>query len=370
MREIGSIHRALSMFQVDRPTVSIGATNIIYVSIPDDTSTTCTNLGLPTLPSGWAYRCVTTDNLRRIDGNGWIPVDFASMSQGSPLSHLPIDPTNTAVSSNFYVYVTDGRTWVLASLIESERHGSSAVRDGGTDFARFEAGNNLALWTTASGLVGYWSFDEGTGLTANDLSRRGNTGTLINNPTWVEGRVGRALSFDGVNDFVDVLHSENLNTVFGTNTVFTLEAWAFPRVWVGNHSAIMNKATGPFWSNVTNGMTAGPWGFECVMGSNIANNPAGGSIIVTHSPPLNNWHHIVCTADGTNLIMYVNGREVGRTAITNLNLNLRSTNTAPLVFGRVIETWSPSFNGNIDEIRAFNRALSAAEVRANFNATR
>src|SRR3989338_5343069 len=55
-----------------------------------------------------------------------------------------------------------------------------------------------------SGLVGYWTFDEGAGTTANDSSGNNNTGTLTNGPTWTTGKIGQALNFDGVNDYVDL----------------------------------------------------------------------------------------------------------------------------------------------------------------------
>jgi len=53
------------------------------------------------------------------------------------------------------------------------------------------------------GLVGYWKFDEGSGTTACDNSGNDNTGTLVNGPSWVEGKSGKALRFDGENDYVD-----------------------------------------------------------------------------------------------------------------------------------------------------------------------
>ena len=67
---------------------------IVYVSIPD-TDSSCLNIGLPPLPSGWQYRCVTEANLRKVDGNGWVPVDFTKLSTRSPLTKLPVDPVNT-----------------------------------------------------------------------------------------------------------------------------------------------------------------------------------------------------------------------------------------------------------------------------------
>jgi len=370
LNDLNSIHQVLNLFRSNRPGGSIGVSNIVYISIPSD-SPTCVGLGLPVLPAGWSYRCVTASDLRRIDGNGWIPVNFTAITGRIPLAILPIDPINTVASGNYYAYVTDGRTWALATMMGSQRHTPFAVRDGGTDSGRFEVGTDLSLWTSASGLVGYWSFDEGVGTTARDLSGRGNTGTLqptLSPPIWTSGRVINALSFDGVDDMVDVPDTPLLDTVFGTNTVFTLEAWAFPRAWA-NWSVIINKATNGWFSNTTNGMWVDGSGFICVMGSNIDGNPAGSTISVRHNPPLNQWHHIACVADGANLIMYVSGAEVGRIALTGLT-HTRSSNNTSLVFGRRCVGCPPSFNGNIDEVRIYNRALSAAEIRANFNATR
>src|SRR3989338_235532 len=57
---------------------------------------------------------------------------------------------------------------------------------------------------TNLGLVGYWSMDEGSGSYAGDSSGNKNTGTLTNGPTWVDGKRGKALNFDGVNDYVNL----------------------------------------------------------------------------------------------------------------------------------------------------------------------
>ena len=358
MREIGAIHGALSMFQVDRPTVSMGFANTIYISIPD-TSSTCTNLSLPTPPTGWSYRCVTTANLRRIDGYGWIPVDLTTIFQGSPLSHLPIDPINIVASNNFYAYVTDGRTWTLVSLIESERYIPSAIRDGGTDYARFEAGSNLALWTNASGLVGYWSFDEGSGTTVNDLSGRGNVGTLQNGPTWTTGRVGGALSFDGVNDLVSVLDSASLNI---TGTI-TIEAWIkTTSASVDFSSTIITKGSGAYF------LTTGEYTFTTPRVTGFL-WIGGAWHFLRGNTPINdgNWHHAVMTYNGSHLKVYRNGilDAVPRAVSGAIGVDSR-----PLNIGRYLGTSSLFFRGSIDEVRIYNRALSATEIMASFNATR
>ena len=367
MREVSSINRTLSMFQKDRPTVSMGLANRIHVSIPD-TSTTCANLGLPTLPLGWEYRCVPIADLRRIDGNGWIPINFTTMFQGSPLASLPIDPTNTAASSNFYVYITDGRTWVLASLLESERHAPSAARDGGTDSARFEAGTNLSLWTTASGLVGYWSFD-GTGSIAHnqiaglrDMSGRDNHGTASNaNATgmaFVPGRVGTAISFDGVDDVVSV----GPGTRYFPLPRFTICNWVrTPGLASGmtingffsltGGLVHMIDSLGRFRVRIDDGTT---WHYSSVVPDNLHNNQ---------------WHHLCSMFDGTNLHIFINGINRGsipvawqgttRWPTTGVNIGIDNNNPA---------VWR--FNGLIDELHIHNRALTEAEIRTIFNATR
>jgi len=280
------------------------------------------------------------------------------MFQGSPLSHLPIDPTNTAGSSNFYVYVTDGRSWVLASLIESERHGSSALRDGGTDFARFEVGNNLSLWTNASGLVGYWSFDEGTGTTANDLSGLRNTGTLqpALGPTWTTGRVGGASSFDGVDDFVNVPHSASLN-ITGAITI---------EVWVNRTGTPEQFAGIVIKDNTDLGIGYGIG--HAGIGVPAFKIRTGGlyQMLTFANFPLNTWRHVVATYNGSSLQVFLDGNlSVSTPASGSI-----ATNSFPLRIGRQERAALTHFNGLIDEVRIYNRALSAAEVRAIFNATR
>ncbi len=61
---------------------------------------------------------------------------------------------------------------------------------------------SLATGQTSSGLTAFWKFDEGSLIAASDYSGNGNTGTLINSPTFTAGKVGGGLSFDGANDYV------------------------------------------------------------------------------------------------------------------------------------------------------------------------
>ena len=348
------------MLQVDSPTASIGAINTIYVSIPS-TDSNCANLGLPTPPPEWSYHCVDAPNLRRIDGTGWIPVNFTTMSQGSPLSHLPIDPTNTAVSGNYYTYVV-GAGWELNTIFESNKYRNDTSVAKQNLPGVFAIGTNLSLSPiyNNSGLVGYWSFDEGTGTTANDLSGLGNTGTLqpALGPTWTTGRVGGALSFDGVDDRVNVPNHTSLNI---TNAI-TIEAWVNTTLTlVDFNPTIVAKGVHAYLFTIGAYTQATPR----VTGFLFIN---GVWRFLRGNTPINdgNWHHVVMTYNGSHLSVYRNGiLDATPLAVSgSINIDLR-----PLNIGHYAGT-NGHFRGSIDEVRIYNRALSAAEVMANFNATR
>src|SRR3989338_5705843 len=68
-----------------------------------------------------------------------------------------------------------------------------------------------------TGLVGHWKFDEGTGLSAGDSSGNNNTGTLVNGPTWTTGKIGQALNFDGVDDYVKIPGTATLMSNFSVS---------------------------------------------------------------------------------------------------------------------------------------------------------
>ncbi len=179
LSELQSLNKAVNLFTIDRPGDSTGTINTVYVSLPD-TSLTCANLGLPALPAGWFYHCVTEANLRKIDGTGWIPLNLSLLSYGSPFSNLPVDPVNTVTNSLYYTYVTGG-SYELTANMESSQYSlggskDAVFNDGGDNFISFEIGNDLTLnpssfdfnnyvsTSLASGGKGGWYSYEGTGV--------------------------------------------------------------------------------------------------------------------------------------------------------------------------------------------------------------
>ena len=89
---------------------------------------------------------------RDIDGDGWVPVNYNGISGGSPLSSLPIDPINTAVSTYYYTYACDNtnKWYEFDAVMESVRYangGSDDIEstDGGDQANVYEVGNDPGL---------------------------------------------------------------------------------------------------------------------------------------------------------------------------------------------------------------------------------
>ncbi|HSC90581.1 MAG TPA: LamG-like jellyroll fold domain-containing protein [Gaiellaceae bacterium] len=202
-----------------------------------------------------------------------------------------------------------------------------------------------------TGLVAAYGFDEGAGTSAGDAGSNGNNGTLAG-PTWTIGRFGTALQFDGVNDWATVPDSASLDI-----TRMTLEAWVYPTTsnstW---RTVVFKEQTG----DLVYGMYAQtssnqPSGHAYVSGSD--------RVVKGTSPlPVNQWSHLAATYDGSAVRLYVNATLVGTTTISGSI----STSTGALRIGGN-GVWPEWFTGRLDEIRVYNRALSASEIQSDMS---
>jgi prepilin-type N-terminal cleavage/methylation domain-containing protein len=349
LSDMDTINKAVALYQVDFSSGSLGITSKVYVSLPD-TSSTCANLGLPTLPSGLTYNCAPTSTLKNIDGNGWLPINFASLSAGSPLPGLPLDPTNSASTGLYYTYVAGTSTYELASFFESSKYAINMLRDGGPDVALYEKGTGLSLAPFQRGLIGYWNFDEGSGTSVSDSSGNANTGTLINAPAWVTGKIGNALSFNGSNTYVSLGALSNPNAV-------TFFAWVNPTVgYSSSHNTIIAEIGTQYLSLNSNK------GFLSGRIDTIQRSTGGNTLIAGGG-----WHLVVGTwSSATGAFnVYLDGNLDGSATFSGSALG-----TGVSTFIGQSTSGGLFFNGIIDDVRVYNRALSAAEIQAIYNATR
>jgi type II secretory pathway pseudopilin PulG len=154
LSDLTNLSKAISLYEADTGGQGfMGTSSVVYVSIPDTTST-CANLGLPQLPPSWLYRCVSSSTLQNIDGTGWIPINFNNLSFGKTLPKLPIDPINTTSSGNYYTYTYDNGVskYELNANLESSKYKQQlAINDGGDNPSTYEIGSNLSITPNVSG---------------------------------------------------------------------------------------------------------------------------------------------------------------------------------------------------------------------------
>lgn len=157
--DINNIYNAIKLAKFNSGDANLGNANTVYISIPYDSSSDCgygsgNPLGLPSVPSGWTYKCATTANYQKIDGTGWIPVNLAGVASSIP--NLPIDPINSATNGFFFAYYPGSGVFELNGKMESAKYSLAGPldrvsTDGGDDFTRYEKGTDITLAP--------WSFD-------------------------------------------------------------------------------------------------------------------------------------------------------------------------------------------------------------------
>lgn len=214
---------------------------------------------------------------------------------------------------------------------------------------------SLQITVQPSGLVGYWPLDAGTGTAVWDASANNNNGTGTNN-TWTTGKVGGALAMNGSNRYVNIPSSVSVNP-----TNVTVSAWLNSSDTASTASAVTK------WDDVTqgdgewilgHGTAAGTFRFVIKIGGTIYRNESSTGFSTGA------FHHVVGAYDGSNVRLYVDGAEVG----TALPVSGSMPSTLPPVRLGNRASDNQYYNGIVDEVKIFSRALSAREIKAEYNA--
>jgi len=202
---------------------------------------------------------------------------------------------------------------------------------------------NATAITPPGGLIGWWTGDSNTvDLVSGSTATPGTTTYTTN------AEVGAAFNLNGTSATVSAPDSSQW--AFGTNE-FTIELWA-------NFAA--NSGQRALVASDTGGGSQNKWIFwlnSGVLQFHI-NTPGGSSFVGTapFTPALNQWYHLAVTRQNTNYVFYVNGTSVS----TNNDTRAVPDANAPLTIGSA--EGSLFFNGQLDEVSIYNRALSSGEV--------
>jgi hypothetical protein len=236
-------------------------------------------------------------------------------------------------------------------------------------FTSDEGAVGLNEASLTQGLVAYWNFEDGSGTTTIDHSNNSNTGTLIamatsTNGGWTTGKAGNGgvLDFDGSDDYVNISDSSS----FDITSEISISAWAlFRDNATGDQQHIVSRdhsASGsPYidWALNQDGPSNDKMEFALQIDGAL--HIAESSVV----PTINVWHHYVGTYDGSTMKLYEDVIEIATKSVsgsitdTNKDVQIGAEDDAGTI-RRVID-------GQIDEVRIYNRALSAAEIRMLYN---
>ena len=216
----------------------------------------------------------------------------------------------------------------------------------------------------SAGLVGFWNFDEGTGLIANDSSGNNNTGVSVNEPQWTIGKFGAGLSFDGVDDYVEIAHSDSLNLT----RELTVSAWIYnqaahePALQESEYHIIAAKGWAPdrggswtlAWDRKTNSL------FFCAR----KNTNNGHKCVSSDFGSLtNDWHLVTTVFSDGKIQLYVDGiLAAGPVSLGTAKINNNTEHVhiggLPSLGGYSNDSW----HGLIDDVQISNVALNQTEI--------
>jgi hypothetical protein len=229
-------------------------------------------------------------------------------------------------------------------------------------------GEDFVFMGLNDGLIGYWQFDELQGNSALDRSGNANHGLLIN-CIRSDGKYGQAVKLSGNNNsHVSIPGSVSLNDF--TNQI-TVTAWVFPNVSPTGFKVAVSRQIGtllhPDQFYLGFGPEDGGMHYKWHLGTDDSGTLREGDIY-SGVPDSNRWIHMAGTYDGTTMRLYIDGIEIEDRALTG---NIR-VDSNPITVGGEENGPSPQdvdgeFEGLIDEVRIYNRALTETEIKAVFD---
>jgi hypothetical protein len=249
---------------------------------------------------------------------------------------------------------------LLAAPLAAQNYGSynnaPVARNGFLRSASSVKGNVLQ----DSSLVGWWPLTAANGSTARDMSGNGNDGTWSGtkagtNGYWSAGKTGAWSGyFNSTNNLINVT-----NKTLNITGPITMMAWVNTTMTSG-YSAVVSKGGGSFRdyyfalraNNTLSIYIGGASGY-------------GGQPVISPTWSTTNWTHVAVTANGANIVAYINGQQAASVASTAVATNSSGSN---FYIGNDVSIGTYWAKGNMADVRIYNRALSQAEIQAIYNA--
>jgi hypothetical protein len=294
-----------------------------------------------------------------------LTIDGSSISSDAAIADASLEDNDLAIGrqsgggNNWKGQLDDIRIYDYA-LTDSEIQ--NLYRAGQVKLSASQEGN------AKKGLVGYWSFNgpDVSGATAFDRSGFGNNGT-INGAVPVSGKYGQGMSFDGVDDLINAGSEASLDNIeLQGGGGLTISAWIMPFSVGENGGAIICKeeVSYNYCFNIINDANNRLSFQRDYATTDLAARSVSNSIV------FNEWQNVVMVWDGggiaANVQFFVNGIEKEHYTDQDGVGDINSDSDSQFIVGN--SRWgSNTFDGKIDEVRIYNRTLSANEIRDLYN---
>ena len=346
-------------WNLGRPQMIIDSNDTIYILFTNSTVTTASNY---VLPPGTLFWTKSTDN-----GTTWASPTAVTLPGGIRGSEFTYDTVYFRDTGNLRLFFqTVDSTDAPLYMIEEKNLDKMLEDINKTTATNTNTTASRGQVKLASNPTGLWKFEEGSGTTAYDSSSYDNDGTLTNMASGIDngtsgwtsnGKIGKALMFDGVDDYVDVGMKVHTNSI-------TFAAWVYPTGLTSDWQYIAavqawGNAGGRFLRIDTSNQFH--WGAQNDSDTGFAVN----SSVISE----NQWYHVVGVLDIANnqIELYINGTKVMNDSIVGTFNRQITTDGKKLKIGRRPDSAANYFNGTIDQVSIWDHALTASEITAIYN---
>lgn len=243
-----------------------------------------------------------------------------------------------------------GSAMVLGAMSDTSNLTGGAIASNSASAAYCIPGDT----STCNSPVGYYNFEEGQGSTVNDTSGNGNTGTWVGTGNhWTQGMVGKAGSFNGSNDNVDLGNPIPLQI---TSNI-TVSAWVKPTTIGGSkYLPIVGKRES----------SGGGAGYEVYLPNDNSGHLSyfnGTEFKSAYALPVNTWTYVTATVNSGTLTLYANGIPV----YNNTGATPTSAGGNVYIGSALLSEATYKFPGSIDAVTIFNYARTPAQVAWDYN---
>ena len=301
-----------------------------------------------------------------LQGFSHAAINLAQGATGAHIHHNYIHH-NRRHGLGYGVVLDRSEALIEANLFDACRHHIAATGRPSTSYeARFNIILHLANghYFDMHGAADFdkrissaiWRFDEGTGTSARDTSvYNSNHCTLKNMDSancWVDGRIKKALRFDGLDDYLDCGSHDTLKSAGGT-----VEFWLKASL-LGAHQDLVNIFEDGYQNYLLIRLHATKAIYVRVEDDDQEKVNLYSEIKLND----NDFHHVAVTQDGTSMKIYIDGQE---SAVTGVNSDFWTAHLTLAGLWLGGGHWS-HFKGLLDEVRLYNRALTAEEVLGHY----